>query len=287
MFVCSSDWHLRDTVPICRLDKNEYYNRQFEKVKFITELSESKALPLLLAGDLFDRCSASFKLINNIMDYLPKDCISCAGNHEEPNHNYDLIRNSPFSIISRQFRHGTTQQFSLDINHWNYKIQRVNKVDDAPRVLLTHELVWHKDKPFPTLDDTTNAYSVMNKYKEYDIIVSGHVHNSFVVRKGKQLLINAGSIMRMSATQKDFKPSVYIVHDDLSYERVFIPIEKDVVSDKHLIKKKEKEIAFDKFVAKLQFKTETKLDFRDNINSFFNENKIKQNVETITRNSIT
>ena len=91
--------------------------------------------------------------------------------------------------------------------------------------------------------------------------------------------------MRQEAGQIDFQPKVYLYFaEDNSVEAVNIPIEKDAVSREHIEKVEERDDRIDAFVSRLDNDWETTLSFEDNVDTFFQTNKVRREVKQIIYN---
>ena len=91
-FLFTSDWHLRDSVPVCRTD--DFINVQWEKVEFILQYAKDNDLIILHAGDIFDKAKSSpaveAKLIHLLETYSIQFCC-VAGNHDLLWHNKNQV----------------------------------------------------------------------------------------------------------------------------------------------------------------------------------------------------
>ena len=87
--------------------------------------------------------------------------------------------------------------------------------------------------------------------------------------------------MRMSANQIGDLPSVYSV--DIrknSVERVYLPIEKDVISREHIDVAKKRDDRIDSFVNRLNESYDIDFDFEKNLEEFFTKNKVNEKTKT-------
>ena len=66
-FILLSDMHLMERNPVCRLDNIEI--TQFDKLSYILEYAAINGLPILQAGDFFDR-PRCYKVLGSIIFYL-------------------------------------------------------------------------------------------------------------------------------------------------------------------------------------------------------------------------
>jgi predicted phosphodiesterase len=91
--------------------------------------------------------------------------------------------------------------------------------------------------------DSVSSKTLLRKAKQFDLIITGHNHDSFVIKVGGRLLVNPGSIMRSTTKQINHKPRVYLWYDEDNHvEPVFLPIEKNVLSTEVIEEKKKEDI---------------------------------------------
>ena len=89
--IITSDWHLRETNPICRLD-DFVEETQWKKVNFISDLQKKYGCPVVHAGDLFDKWKPSPELLTKTMQHIPNDFHTIYGQHDLPNHNLHFLK---------------------------------------------------------------------------------------------------------------------------------------------------------------------------------------------------
>jgi predicted phosphodiesterase len=278
LLLCA-DFHLRDTIPVARLDN--YLQTQCRKLSFINELQKKYRIPILHAGDLCDTWKTSPFLLSFIMENLPKQFFTVIGNHEAPSHNLDLIGKSGLNVLA-------TAGIITILNrcHFGQEPTEPSFVIKNRNILVWHKMVWQGKKPYPTCTDEP-ASNILKKYPQFDLIVTGDNHKTFVEYYEGRVLVNPGSMMRMDADQADHKPSVFLWYaSDNSVQQVFLPIEEGVVSRSHLIKNEERNERLDSFISKLNSDYSVSLSFEDNLQSFFKINNTSKDIQDIIYASI-
>ena len=86
--ILASDFHLREDHPVCRTD--DFWQAQWKKVDFVSELQEKYDCPVLHAGDLFDFWKPSPYLLTETIKHLPNKFFTVYGQHDLPQHNLKL-----------------------------------------------------------------------------------------------------------------------------------------------------------------------------------------------------
>ncbi len=288
--------HLRLDQPECRTDN--YTHTMIGKLNWLYDLQQEHGnCPVVYPGDLFDKWKSSPELEALAILKLPKG-YAVPGNHDLPYHNTDLFDRASLAVLTAagtveclhkegslaekldSFITGFPEGSSLKGAHME------RDKNDRLQIALMHEMVWSKDRPYPGCE-ADNAKRLMKKMKNFDLIVTGDNHAQFVVENNDQILVNAGSFMRMSADQKDFKPAVYLYYaDDHEVERIPIPIEKNVISRDHLDKVNKKQGRMNAFVKALNDQIEVGMSFEKNVEMYLKKNKIEKHIRTLVEETI-
>ena len=268
--ILTADWHLRDDQPICRTD--DYFAAQNKKISFIMELQEKHNCDILIAGDLFHKAKSSKSLEIYCLKVLCNYIFGIPGNHDLPNHSIEKINESSIGILRAG---GLINLYDCPLDHFRGFYANDRKIG------MIHSLV-HRTDPIKADGKIISqaAKKLLKDNPEYDLIVSGDNHQTFVEEYQGRLLVNPGSLMRMSADQIVHKPCVFLYYsDNNSVEQVFIPIEKDVVDRSHIDNKQETESRFNSFITRMNEDFELSLSFEKNISAYLKTNKTRKTVE--------
>jgi len=273
--ILTSDWHLREKTPISRT--GSFWNDMWEKVHFISKLQKKYNCSVIHAGDLFDHWKPSPRLLSYTIGYLPDQFYTLYGNHDLPQHNLELKEMTGIYTLQQA---GVLKVLSGC--HWD----REPNEQDIIVFGNTRFLVWHKFVYKPGKVETwqadigTNAVRILRKYKDLaDVIVTGDNHQSFFVKFGDKLLVNPGSMMRLTSQQKDFQPQVFLYDlETKEIELIPLPIRQDVwVQDiRHPIKQ---DMDVQAFISGLQGEFKSDLDYANNLRVYFAANKIPKRVQ--------
>lgn len=310
--ILTSDWHIRDDRPICRTD--DYMKAQEKKINFILNLADEYNCPILIAGDLGHRPMWGDKLLNWFIDIynyyrsiLPMDTAPKAaqifvilGQHDLLNH--DLVRWYQGALgILRELAYSKIDIFHYDLDGgklfaknkreltftiypFSYskpiKLPRYINHNNNKNIALAHTMVIksQQDKLWPE-QKTHSAQWYLKKFPCYDLLVTGDNHQSFAVEYKGRWLVNCGSMMRMTADQINHKPSVYLWYaKENKVERVYLPIEKNVIDRSHIEVKEDHEDKINTFVQCLKDNIEIGFSFDDNLDRYIKKNKPKRSV---------
>lgn len=284
--ILTSDIHLRDDQPICRLDN--FWETVNRKITWLKNLQEQHNCPILDAGDLFHHWKPSPFLLRWAIENLPNNMHSVAGNHDLPNHSLDLYEKSGLAVLEAAGKLTvlkTTHLISSAVVHpfhWEEGLAAVvQRNTQLQQIALCHVMTYQGRKPYPGCTDP-GASSLLKKMKGYDLVVTGHNHQSFSVEYEGRRLVNPGGLWRMSADEIDRKPSVWLWYsEDNSVEQIFVPIEEGVISREHITTKEERDDRIEAFVSKLSGDFEVGLSFEKNLEQFFSTNRIRLAVKDI------
>ena len=284
--IITADWHLmeKNRTPPCRTD--DYWKTQWQKLEEIANLQKKYNCYILLAGDIFEHWKTSPLLINTFYRIFPPTSnliLSCAGNHDLPQHNEKLIAKSGYSTLELSSCLETRfYQGNYGRNLENYKNPFYYWLDAEEKkglkIRMIHAMVWKGKRPWPDCVDP-NVDAFMDKFPDTDLIITGHNHQTFTHRKGNRLLINPGSLTRHKADQIDHKPCVFLWRaSDNTFKKHYLKIDKKAVSREHIEDKKEKDKRSLAFITSLKKKRKLSFSFEKNIERRLKENKIPEKV---------
>ena len=285
--ILTGDWHLREDTPLCRVD--DYWEEQWRKVDFISDLQIKHQCPVLHSGDLFNHWKPSPYLLTKTIEFLPDKFYTIFGNHDLPQNNIEMREKCGIEVLSR-----TGVLSVLTGHHWNQSHPKKTIIPSGlnifqKKVLVWHVMVWQGNQPWPGCTDP-EANKLLRNTKGFDLILTGHNHKAFVVEQDGRLLINPGSIIRMSADQIDYKPRVYLwFEEDNTVKPVYIPIDPSgvvAVSRVHLEQVKERDDRIEAFITKLNMDWSTEVSFRKNLDEFFSNNPVPGKVKDLVWKSL-
>ena len=285
--ILTADIHLTETTPISRTDN--YVEAQDRKLAFLKQLETQYDCPVIDAGDIFDYWKASPWLIARAYKNLPSEIYTIPGNHDLPEHSMQQYEKSALHVLEvalaiRRLSKTPYDRRDFTIAGFAYgeKLEDVNA-----DIVVIHDLVYEGNPPWPN----AVGYQPKDLFKIFTkprLILTGHYHMALVAKsKDGRLVVNPGSMMRMTIVQKDYKPRCYLYNfDDNEVEPVYFPIEEDVFDDRHIVEPKEKEERLSAFIEKLNMEWDLRLSFRANLETFFKKNKVNKKVEELIWQSL-
>lgn len=280
--ILTSDWHLRDDAPPCRID--DFQEAQWGKVQEVSRLQQKYDCPVLHAGDLFHHWKPSPWLISRAIEELPMKFFTIAGQHDLPQHSLDLVDKSGIyalwtaGAIEWTEKAGNFGQDPADakddLSLWKWNLT------PGRRVGVWHHFVWDgKVVPWPGCDEIT-AQQVLKKYPQYDLIVTGDHHKPFIYEYKGRLLVNCGCLTRQVADYANHQPRVYLWHADTNSVSIkYLNIaDEPVVSREHIEEKEQRDQRIDAFISRLSDTWEVGLSFEENLKRFIGSNQLRKPV---------
>jgi len=275
--ILMADMHLRDDQPVARTDS--YWEKQFVKLDFIGGLQDPypDPPPILNAGDLLNHWKPSHQLITEIMQHMPRKFYTVLGQHDLPQHNLKLYFKSGIAPLEE-----AEKITILPSCHFGQTPDsHPSFVINGRNILVWHFMTYKDEKPFPQ-HKGPSALRILKKYPQYDLILTGDNHIPFVEEYEGRLLVNPGSMMRITAKQIDHKPRVYLWYADTNTVKpVYLPIEQGVISREHIDKVQDRDERIHAFISKLNEDWKAEMSFEENLKAFFNVNKVPGTIQNI------
>ena len=150
-------------------------------------------------------------------------------------------------------------------------------------IAIIHAMIYEEFEPFPGCQGYS-AKEVRDLLPDFDLIVTGDNHKTFVREEKGRLLVNPGSFMRNDADQIDHKPCVFLWYaEENRVEQVFIPIEQGVVSREHIDEVVNKEERLSAFMECLGDNKVEGIDFEDNLRQMMTKKVASQVQDMVWR----
>ena len=276
--ILTADWHIRESTPVCRID--DFWQAQWKKVKFISELQKKHNCKVLHSGDLFDDWKPSPFLLSHCIENLPAQFHTIYGNHDLPQHNLELAEKSGVHCLS------SSKTISLIKNgmDWGQSDNGIPCFEDMS-VKVMHIMTFQGKRPYPGCTDL-RSIALLKKYPDYDLLLSGHNHKPFTEKHEGRLLVNPGSLTRQSAGDT-FKPRVYLWYkEENEIELVYLPFEEGVITREHIDKVEQRDGRIDSFISTLKETKSLEMNFEATLKQMLEENKLEKDVESIILKSL-
>lgn len=278
--ILTGDWHIRDDAPVARSD--DFWSTQIELLKWLKWLQQERDCPIIHSGDLFDHWKPSPMLIAMLIEHIPDQFYTIYGNHDLPQHNVDLAYKCGINVLEKAGKLKV-----LSGTHWGQTPKKATLKVGRKKILVYHVMTYLGDCPWPGCDDLS-AKKLIKRLTDYSLILTGHNHKTFQVVFKDTTLYNPGSIMRQTADQIDFKPSVGLYNaTDGSIEKFYIPDSlAGIISRDHLTDKAEKVARYEAFLDKAKLIQKPGHNFKENMALYFSLNKVKESVKKLILESM-
>jgi DNA repair exonuclease SbcCD nuclease subunit len=240
-FILTGDWHLDTNSPENRTDN--YFQTQHSKIHFIlNKAHQLEAEYILQPGDFFNSHKANNYLLQHYIDLFMKwrpavKIFTIYGQHDMRFHSSDR-ENTPLAVMKAAglvqilgarptIITGGAFPVYLYGCSWgeDIPVRQDSKVPGTTHILLIHKMIVKDEKLWEGQEDFMWANNLLLQ-SGFNLIVSGDNHQSFTLPNRKQLLVNAGSLMRSTIDQVNHQPIIYLYNPtDWSCVGVTVPIE--------------------------------------------------------------
>jgi DNA repair exonuclease SbcCD nuclease subunit len=287
--IAISDLHLSLTAPACRADKDWLKTQAWtlEQVKDLAaslqQGSRNVPLPVLCAGDVFDRWNPPAELITFALRCLPIGMFCVPGQHDLPNHRIEDVHRSGYGVLSETEHikdlcsapYLTEWDMTLRGFGWGQKIKppATHSSNFPIKIAVIHRYVWADDAKYPDAPEDANIHHLPG-IADYDVVITGDNHKSFSARKGRCNVFNPGTFIRRKSDEIDHEPCVGVIYSDGTVKRKKL----DTSLDKfHSDAEHREEVALDmkRFIDGLEKLGEHGLDFREAVKNHLRKDDVK------------
>jgi hypothetical protein len=261
------------------------------KLSFIFDYATKERIPILVAGDFFDKprdwktLSEFLKLIANYLDISIR---SIWGQHDMYLYSKDRYSTSLGVLVKSGLVGELTDTYpvmgrKLAIYGCSWG-QEIPKPNGDYNILVIHKNI--SDAPLFPGHEYTNAEMFLRSHPEYNAIVCGDIHKRFLFQKDGRFITNPGPLLRMEATEYNMTtvPKFAVLDiDNQNLDWVSIPHEPSsiVLSRTHIENKKETENMLDEFIKNVSVDHKITFSFKENLQEYLIQNKITQRVKDI------
>jgi len=194
--IAIADLHLSLLPPACRADKDWMgvqagYLQQVKEIA-CNELTRRhpgpECLPILCAGDIFDKWNVPPELINFALEHLPDDMMCVPGQHDLPLHRTDLMHRSGYGVLKqagkiRDLSSGEPYDASTCVVRgfgWEQEVVPLKKrLNSKPHIALIHRYVFlNRGTAFPNAPAEASFGKLEKVLRTYDAVCIGdnHIH---------------------------------------------------------------------------------------------------------------
>ncbi len=285
--VCCSDLHLTLRPPLARAKEKDWLEAQARPLLQLDDLARKHDVPILCAGDIFDRWNSSAELINWALDHL-RPMYAIPGQHDLPTHNYELIHKSAYATLAKARNsqrgiydlipgemHGI-QDLNVQAFPWGCPLTHPKSPrKDRLNVALVHQYVWVVGKTYPGAPKDATVSAQGKALKGWDVVIYGDNHKGFLTTKGKTTVFNCGTLQRRKSDEIGYRPQVGLLYSDGSIKAHELDVSADIIEETSDVLEPKEDMELEEFLEELTKLQDSKLDFEEAMKRLLRETKPK------------
>jgi hypothetical protein len=193
--------------------------------------------------------------------YHSNDVYVVAGNHDLQYHSWANFKDSSLAVLFN----GVTVS-PPNFGSYSDFGRPMTQISSDP-IIFIHEPIFASEKDCPPNMKAKTADQIFDQYPEAKWILCGDIHSGFHVEKDGRHLIMAGCLNRQASDYKDYEPKIWLIDTDKNIAKeILVPDDPELITEEHLIVKKEKNERIESFVEKIKDSKTVTLDFEENVN---------------------
>lgn len=289
--VLVADLHLSLKPPLARSVEDDWLEVQKGYLDQLGKLA--KDIPILCAGDIFDRWNAAPELVNFALAHLPHGMFCVPGNHDLPLHSYEDIEKSAYMTLVRAHKiqnlkpgvpvttfndlilHGFPHGFEITPCTKGQPLRGLN-------IAVIHQFIWIKDHGYEGAPEEQRAKHYKEKLQGYDIAVFGDNHDPFQIGKSW----NCGGFQRRRRDEINHKPRVGVLYGDGHVEERLLDTSRDKFASLEELKAVARQFDFVDLIEELYNLGENSLDFVEALVHFMEDNKVAKHIRKLVLQAV-
>lgn len=294
--ICCSDIHLSLKPPVARAREEDWLLAQARPLWQLKKIADTYDVPVLCAGDIFDRWNSPPELINYAIKHLPK-MYAIPGQHDLPMHNVDSIHRSAYWTLVEA---GIIQHIpNLENAHigwgielhgfpWGVELwpaeQRCfhNPTSHCPskvrkntiKVALIHQYIWTDGYSYPGAPNSGKIKAFGKNITGWDVVIVGDNHKGFTTRHRGVIILNCGGLQRRASDEIDYRPQVGLLYNDGTIEHKRLDVSADIIDETAKPRTDQEDMDLRDFLKELTGLQNSGLDF---------EEAMKQAIKTVRK----
>ncbi len=253
--VLCSDLHISHRCPVARSAEPSWYEAQERPLAQLRQIADEHKCPVICSGDVSDRPNEPAECINFMIDNLPK-MYSIWGQHDVFYHSESTLDRTAYGTLIREgtitnitdmatsnvgsYREHSNAPLSIHGFPWDAEIEPYEdtKFSDHLHVAVIHRYLWTKTVGgYPHAPLENRLDQIADSLSGYDVAQFGDNHIPFAQWTESPDLpsvVNCGPLLRRSISERATEPSVWLLHDDASVERIKLDTSEDKWLDAEL-----------------------------------------------------
>lgn len=223
--VACSDIHLSLRKPPCRAEEKSWLGSMAYGMLQISELCQLHQVPLLIAGDIFDKWNMPAELINWALELFPPHTYAIPGNHDLPMHQADLIHRSAYYTLVqanaiKQLSYTAPLVIEGEPDVYVYAVPFEGEIPEhnsnkGLHICVIHQYLWVPGCAYNGATQDTRLSKWARHFGEFDVVIVGDNHVAFdrTLKRGTHV-INCGTVFRRKTTEIPYAPRVGIIYSN-------------------------------------------------------------------------
>jgi len=221
-----ADLHLSDTTPPARESEEDWLAAMARPLQQLSSIQQALDVPVLIAGDLFNKSHANPATINFALTHLPDKCYAIPGNHDLPNHSYADIKRSAYWTLVEAGKISNIspgkptiiEQGKCPLRVWGlphgFSLTHCKPCDFYLEIALVHSYLWTANTGFHGASAEHRLAKSIKWLKTYDTAIYGDNHVRFLAKAGKASVLNCGAFIRRNINEMQQTPTVGLIMKD-------------------------------------------------------------------------
>lgn len=252
--VLCSDIHLSHRPPLFRSSEPDWYAAMARALKGIEDLALELDVPIICAGDVFDRWNSPPELINFAIANLPP-MYAIPGQHDLPHHRIEMVHKSAYGTLVAAGIVTSLIEEVCDIGEhlrvfpypWGMEHRPICAVEPGRTELVLVHAFCYPSQEYAYTGAPKEQH--VNGYKEllagHDAALFGDNHMGFVAKVAGCNVLNPGGLMIRKSSERARVPLVGVLYEGGAIEVFPLETRDDVYLDDDELAEKTALLAFD------------------------------------------
>lgn len=280
--IAVSDLHLSHTPPAARSGEPDWYLAMQKHTSELCYLTEMHKVPVICAGDIFDRWNSPPEVINWALSHLPH-MYAVPGQHDLPYHRYEDRKKSAYWTLVQAGKITNLEPGNpVDIGFlrlhgfpWGIEVTPYSGRDICTNVAVIHSYIW-KDRgsSYVGAPKSEHVQEWRSRLFGYDVAIFGDNHDGFMENVNGTTVLNCGGFLRRKMDETNRQCWIGMIRVDGSVFRHEIPKRGDIFLESEIIIPDED--GQHQFVEDLMSLTDRPVDFWEILNRRITEIERKE-----------
>lgn len=262
--VCA-DLHLSHTPPLARAREPNWYVAMARSLERLRLLAAQYLVPVICAGDLFDRWNSPPELINFAIRHLQgRPMAAIPGQHDMPYHSTERLGMSAYETLELAGVIRTLPPYQkagrgIHIYAFPFGAPITPPTSAGVNIAVVHGYYWVPGRSF-----SENAPGrIANQFDGYTTVILGDNHMAWnATTTGNTFIFNCGCFMRRYADQVGHRPRVGVLYSDGSVASEYLATEGEQF-DPHVRQEEENLVDPEKLLASLRNLKDSSINFTE------------------------